>query len=69
MEINDNKFDESMGRILALLEELRKLLKAKNRLNGENLLDNQDLCFLLNQLLWEQLHEETTLLLQNFCHL
>jgi len=47
MEIEDNKFDEGMDRILALLEELRKLLKAKNRLNGENLLDNQDLCFLL----------------------
>lgn len=48
MEINDNKFDESMDKILKLLEELRKLMKAKNRLNGETLLDNQDLCFLLH---------------------
>jgi len=47
MEIEDNKFDDSMGKILAILEELRGLMKAKNRLNGENLLDNQDLCFLL----------------------
>lgn len=48
MEINDNKFDDSIGKIVGILEELRKLIKAKNRLNGENLLDNQDLCFLLH---------------------
>jgi hypothetical protein len=48
MEIDDSKFDENMDRILSLLEELRKLLKAKNRLNGETLLDNQDLCLLLH---------------------
>ncbi|NDV93406.1 DNA-binding protein [Dysgonomonas sp. 521] len=46
--MNDNKFDESMDKILKLLEELRKLMKAKNRLNGETLLDNQDLCLLLH---------------------
>ncbi len=36
-----------MDRILSLLEELRKLLKAKNRLNGEMIYDNQDLCVML----------------------
>lgn len=35
-----------MNRILVLLEELRKLLKAKNRLNGEAILDNQDVCMM-----------------------
>ncbi|NDV97617.1 DNA-binding protein [Dysgonomonas sp. 521] len=47
MEINDNKFDDSMDKILAILEELSKLMKARNRLNGENIYDNQDLCVML----------------------
>ncbi len=48
MEIDDSKFDNNMNKILSLLEELKKLLQAKNRLNGETLLDNQDLCLLLH---------------------
>jgi chromosome condensin MukBEF MukE localization factor len=47
MEISDNKFDNSMEQILKLLRELLKLMKAKNRLNGENILDNQDVCQML----------------------
>lgn len=30
------------------LDEVLRLLKAKNRLNGKNILDNQDLCLMLN---------------------
>jgi len=48
MEIEDNKFDDSIDKILALLEELRRLIKAKNRLNGEAILDNQDVCGMFN---------------------
>lgn len=47
MEIDDNKFDNSMEQILKLLKEVLKLLKAKNRLNGEDILDNQDVCQIL----------------------
>ena len=32
---------------LNLLKEVLKLLKAKNRLNGEDILDNQDVCQIL----------------------
>lgn len=48
MDIEDSKFEESIKQILGRLDELRSLMKAKNRLNGENILDNQDLCLLLN---------------------
>lgn len=48
MDIEDNKFDNNMRSIFDRLNELRQLLKAKNRLNGETILDNQDLCLLLN---------------------
>lgn len=44
MEINDDTFDDSIRQILKLLNELLKLMKAKNRLNGETIYDNQDLC-------------------------
>ncbi|PXV59454.1 helix-turn-helix protein [Dysgonomonas alginatilytica] len=47
MDIEDNKFEKSITMILELLGELRKLLKARNRLNGENIYDNQDLCMML----------------------
>lgn len=47
MEISDNKFDDSIKQILKLLYELLKLMKAKNRLKGETLYDNQDLCVML----------------------
>ncbi|MDR1091501.1 MAG: helix-turn-helix domain-containing protein [Prevotella sp.] len=46
MEISDNKFDDNIKQILELLYELRKLLQAKNRLNGETILDNQDIYML-----------------------
>jgi len=48
MEINDNKFDGWMDNLHKLLEEILRLLKAKNRLNGENILDNQDVCMMFN---------------------
>lgn len=47
MEINDDTFDDSIRQILKLLNELLKLMKAKNRLNGETIYDNQDLCVML----------------------
>lgn len=47
MEIEDNKFDNNMRSIFDRLDELQQLLKAKNRLNGETILDNQDLCVML----------------------
>lgn len=48
MEISDNKFDNGMEQILKILRELLKLTKAKNRLNGETILDNQDICQMFN---------------------
>lgn len=48
MEIEDNKFENNMRHINGRLDELLELLKAKNRLNGETILDNQDLCIMLN---------------------
>ncbi|SHE71773.1 helix-turn-helix domain-containing protein [Dysgonomonas macrotermitis] len=48
MEINDSKFDKNMEHLHKRFEEILKLLKAKNRLNGETILDNQDLCIMLN---------------------
>lgn len=47
MEISGNTFDDSIRQILKLLNELLKLMKAKNRLNGETIYDNQDLCVML----------------------
>lgn len=47
MDIADDKFDRNFQLILERLEELRTLMKAKNRLNGENIYDNQDLCIML----------------------
>ncbi len=46
MEINDDTFERSIRPVMELLEEIRSLLKAGNRLNGESLLDNQDVCIL-----------------------
>ncbi len=43
----DDKFDRNFQLILKHLEELLKLMKAKNRLNGETIYDNQDLCIML----------------------
>lgn len=46
MEINDSKFDKHMQHFNGRLDEILRLLKAKNRLNGETILDNQDLCMM-----------------------
>lgn len=48
MEIADNIFDDGMKGLHKRLDEIFLLLKARNRLNGETILDNQDLCLLLN---------------------
>lgn len=48
MEIADNIFDDGIKGIHKRLDEISHLLKAKNRLNGNTILDNQDLCLLLN---------------------
>lgn len=48
MDIEDSKFEDRIKQILERLDELCVLMKAKNRLHGENILDNQDLCMLLN---------------------
>lgn len=48
MEIENNKFDYNMMHLNRRLDEILRLLKAKNRLNGETILDNQDLCIMLN---------------------
>ena len=47
MEIEDNKFDKSIEMVLKLLKELHQMVKTKNRINGETILVNQDLCVLL----------------------
>lgn len=47
MNIDDSKFDNSIQSILDRLSEILNLLKCKNKLGGEVLLDNQDLCFML----------------------
>lgn len=47
MEIEEDKFDNSIQQILHLLNALLKLMKAKNRLNGETIYDNQDLYVML----------------------
>ena len=46
MEIEDSKFDKSIEMVLKLLKELHQMTKAKNRINGETILDNQDVCML-----------------------
>lgn len=48
MEIADNIFDDGMKGLHKRLDEILLLLKARNRLNGETILDTQDLCLLLN---------------------
>jgi mRNA-degrading endonuclease RelE of RelBE toxin-antitoxin system len=49
--IDKDLFEAWMERILERIEildkKLEKLTNTKNQLNGENLLDNQDLCLLL----------------------
>lgn len=47
MEIEDYKFENSMESLNKRLDEILRLLKAKNRLNGETIYDNQDLCVML----------------------
>lgn len=47
MDIEDSKFDDRMDNLHKLLDEILRLLKAKNRINGEHLYDNQDLCMML----------------------
>lgn len=47
MNIDDSKFDNSIQFIWDRLSEILSLLKCKNKLGGEVLLDNQDLCFML----------------------
>ena len=48
MEIADDIFDDGMKGLHKRLDEIFRLLKVRNRLNGETILDNQDLCLLLN---------------------
>lgn len=48
MEIEENKFDKSINRIHKHFDEMLELLKAKNRLNGETIMNNQDLCLMFN---------------------
>lgn len=48
MEVADNIFDDGMKGLHRRLDEIFFLLKARNRLNGKTILDNQDLCLLLN---------------------
>lgn len=48
MEVDDNKFDSWMDNLHKLLEDILRLLKANNRLNGETILDNQDICMMFN---------------------
>lgn len=49
--IDKNTFEAWMERILERIEmlnkKIEKLNNTKNQLNGDNLLDNQDLCLLL----------------------
>lgn len=47
MEIEDYKFENNMESLNKRLDEILRLLKAKNRLNGETIYDNQDLCVML----------------------
>ena len=47
MEIEDYKFENNMKSLNKRLDEILRLLKAKNRLNGETIYDNQDLCVML----------------------
>lgn len=47
MEMEDNTYEENHRKILKRLNELFALMKAKNRLNGETIYDNQDLCMML----------------------
>lgn len=47
MEIEDYKFENNMESLNRRLDEILRLLKAKNRLNGETIYDNQDLCVML----------------------
>jgi hypothetical protein len=47
MDIEDSKFDNYIKLILERLDSLHTLMKAKNRLNGETIYDNQDLCVML----------------------
>lgn len=47
MDIEDSKFEHYIKLILERLDELRSLMKATNRLNGETIYDNQDLCVML----------------------
>jgi hypothetical protein len=48
MIIEEKTFNDFAQKTLERLDELRTLLKAKNRLNGETLYDNQDLCLMLH---------------------
>lgn len=48
MEIEESKFDKNMKQLHTRFDEMLELLKAKNRLNGEIILDNQDLCIMFN---------------------
>lgn len=41
-------FNNSFKQLDRKLDEVLRLLKAKNRLDGKNILDNQDLCLMLN---------------------
>lgn len=48
MEIEENKFDKNMRELHIRFDKMFELLKVKNRLNGETILDNQDLCIMFN---------------------
>ncbi len=47
MEVSDYIFEDGMKGLHKRLDEICRLLKAENRLNGQTILDNQDLCLLL----------------------
>lgn len=47
MYIDNEDFTGWMENLSSKLDELRTLMKAKNRLNGETIYDNQDLCIML----------------------
>lgn len=44
----ETMFNNNFKQLDRKLDEVLRLLKSKNRLDGKNILDNQDLCLMLN---------------------
>ncbi|MFV0587982.1 helix-turn-helix domain-containing protein [Bacteroides reticulotermitis] len=44
----EDKYNDGLNGINRRLDEVLRLLKAKNRLNGKTILDNQDICQMFN---------------------